>query len=463
MTGGFSKEALSQYQALMSQQLGSNHDFTECVDIFDFRLCQRPSGTFYGTAGQCRLGVEVKRDDVINEIKSLRKVTPKQAKALSELSDEDLGRVHRAIKENASIDIESAQRVSSAVKSLAGETEAGGKKKGGDNLQDPVEAEKYAKFYEEGRDQTHRPPHNTSPEEVKAVLAELKDTLDNKEYRAVLSALGGKGSPTREQVEEAGWKNKAERGEAVLKSLIDNEFKDVNGNFLSWRQGLQLDHRLAGSQGGTDKPDNWIWISTATNQTKGSIEAQVKREVSNGTIPASQGAARINQILVTRLKENAAMSAEDVAKAKDAGSAKILETAQKVGALRDNLPLMTPEQRLSQIDSAKGSALKDLMKASTTTADGGGYRPVVSGGDGARTRSSYPSAGASKALMKARWGLPLSSSDLKAIASIVNESTGSSKSNKELLDILLGEKFKPATPLSKGQMDEILANITRQG
>lgn len=463
MTGGFSRDALAEYQRLMSQQLGENHDFTECVDVFDFRLCQRQNGTFYGTAGQCRLGVEVKREDVINEIKSLRgDVSPKQAKMLAALSDEDLGRVHRAVKEN-SLDLEQAKRVSSAVSSLAGETQAGGKKKGGDNLQEPAEAAKYAKFYEEGKDQTHRPPHNTSPEEVKAVLAELKDTLDNKEYRAVLSALGGKGSPTKEQVQEAGWKNKAERGEAVLKSLMDNDFKDVTGNFLSWRQGLQLDHRLAGSQGGSDRPENWIWISTATNQTKGSIEAQVKREVSTGAIPASQGAARINQILIGKLKENAAMTPEQVAQAKDAGSAKILATAQKVAALRDNLPLMTPEQRLAQIDAAKGAALKDLMKASTTTADGGGYRPVVSGGDGARTRSSYPKADAMKSLMKARWGLPLSSGDMKAIASVINESTGSTKSNKELLDILLGEKFKPATPLSKEQMNEILANITRAG
>lgn len=462
MTGGFSEEALSQYQLLMSQQLGVSHDFTECVDVFDFRLCQRQNGTYYGTAGMCRLGVEVKRDDVIKEIKSLRKVNAKQAKALDELSDEDLGRIHRAVKEH-SLDIDQAKRVSSAVGSLAGETQAGGKKKGGDNLQEPAEAEKYAKFYEAGKDLTYKPPHDTSPEEVKAVLAELKDTLDNKEYRAVLSALGGKGSPTKEQVQEAGWTNKAERGEAVLKSLMDNDFKDVNGNFLSWRQGLQLDHRLAGSQGGSDRPDNWIWISTATNQTKGSIEAQVKREVATGKIPASQGAARINEILIGKLKENAAMTPDQVAQAKNAGSAKILETAQKVTALRDNLPLMTPEQRLAQIDSAKGSALKDLMKASTTTADGGGYRPVVSGGDGARTRSSYPSVAASKALMKARWGLPLSGGDMKAIASIINESTGSSKSNKELLDILLGEKFKPATPLSKEQMDEILTNITRQG
>jgi len=244
---------------------------------------------------------------------------------------------------------------------------------------------------------------------------------------------------------------------------MDNDFKDVNGKFLSWRQGLQLDHRLAGSQGGSDKPDNWIWISTATNQTKGSIEAQVKREIATGALPSSRGAARINEILVNKLKENAAMTSDQVAQAKNAGSAKILETAQKVTALKDNLPLMTPEQRLAQINAAKGSALKDLMKASTTTADGGGYRPVVSGGGGARTRSSYPSAAASKALMKARWGLPLSGGDMKAIASIINESTGSSKSNKELLDILLGEKFKPTTPLSKAQMNEILANITRKG
>lgn len=462
MTGGFSKDALAEYQRLMSQQLGENHDFTECVDVFDFRLCQRQNGSYYGTAGQCRLGVEVNRDDVIKEIAKARNVTAAQMEKLRALDDEDLGRVHNAVKHH-NLELESAQRVSSAVKSLAGETESGAKKKGGDNLQLPAEAAKYAKFYESGAHEKHKAPFDTSKEEVKAVLDELKQTLEPKEYTAVMNALGGKGSPPKEMFDAAGWKNKKERGEAVLKSLMDNDFKDVNGSFLSWRQGMQLDHKKAGSHGGGDTPDNWIWISSPTNQVKGSIENTVARRVERGEISMAQAPKIIDQMLIAKLKENAAMSDEDVAAAKNAGSAKVLATAQKIAAMRDNMPLMTHEQRAEIIDKAKGSALKDVMKASTTTADGGGYRPVVTGGGGARVRNDYPKADAMKALAKARWGLPLSPSDLKAIASVINESTGSTKSNKELLDNLLGEKFKPATPLSKEQMNEIMANITREG
>jgi hypothetical protein len=358
-------------------------------------------------------------------------------------------------------DIESAQRVSSAVKSLAGETEAGAKKKGGDNLQDPAEAAKYEAFYAAGKDKTYKAPHNTSPEEIKAVLAELKDSLDPKDYREVIGSLGSKGSPTREQMAQAGWKNKAERGKAVLKSLMDNEFKDVNGNFLSWRQGMQLDHRKAGSVGGTDRPDNWIWISTATNQTKGAIENIVKKEIATGKLKPEDTDKRINEILVKKLRENAKMTPEEVAKAKEAGSMVVVQKAQAARAMRDNLPLMPAAQRASVIDEAKGGALKTLMKASTTTEDGGGYRPVVSGGPGQRTRSSYPSAASIKSLLKARWGIELSSGDLKNIANIINESTGSAKSNNVLLSDLLEKKFKPSVPLTSQQMNEIKGYIDR--
>lgn len=466
MTGGFSKEALAEYQRLMSQQLGASHDFTECVDVFDFRLCQRPNGTFYGTAGQCRLGVEVNRDEVINEIKSIRgDVTPKQAKMLAALSDEDLGRVHRAVKES-SLDLEQAQRVSSAVGSLSGETEAGAKKKGGDNLQDPAEAAKYAKFYEEGRDQDYKPPHNTSPAEVKAVLAELKDTLEPKEYRAVLNALGGKGSPTKEQIEEAGWKSKAERGEAVLKSLMDNDFKDINGTFLSWRQGLQLDHKRAGAVGGGDTADNWIWISTPTNQTKGGVENVVKKEIQMGKLQPQDAQRRISELLVGKLKENAQMTPEAVAEAKKAGSMAVVKKAQAAMAMKDNLPLMTADQRDQLISSAKGGDLKTMMKASTleTNSKGEpfGYRPMTTGGPGLRPRSDYPPTESMRSLLKARWGAVLTSNDLENIAGIVNGSTGAKRSNDEILSELF-KRFAPQTPLTSAQMDEIKSYITREG
>ena len=464
MTGGFNRDSLRMYQRMMERVTGDSHDFTESVDVFDFRLCQRTNGTFYGTAGMCRLGVEVKREDVIAEIKGMRKVTAAQAKKLAALSDEDLGRIHRAVKEGVG-DLESAQRVSSAVSSLAGETEAGSKKKGGDNLQDPAEAEKYAKFYEEGKDKTYKAPHDTSPEEVKAVLAELKDTLPPKEYRSIVKALNGKGSPTSEQFEAAGWNSKDERGEAVLKSLMDNEFKDVNGNFLSWRQGLQLDHRRAGAVGGGDTPDNWIWISSPTNQTKGGVENVVKKEISTGKLKPADADRRINELLIGKLRDNAKMTPEQVAKAKDAGSMAVVEKAQRAQAMKDNLPLMPADQRKALLDSAKGAELKNLMKASTLETDKKGaprgYRPMATGGPGLRTRSDYPSADSMRSLLRARWGVVLTSEDLRNIADIVNGSTGSSRPNKTILSDLLDKKYKPATPLTSAQMRELESFITR--
>ena len=75
---------------------------------------------------------------------------------------------------------------------------------------------------------------------------------DPAQYKDVVRALNSKGSPPKEMKEEAGWKG-SERSEAVLKSLMDNDFKDVLGEKLPWGQGLQLDHRMAGSVGGKDQ------------------------------------------------------------------------------------------------------------------------------------------------------------------------------------------------------------------
>jgi len=462
MTGGFSKEALTEYQRLMSQQLDTNHDFTECVDVFDFRLCQRKNGSFYGTDGQCRIGVEVERKELIDEIKQIRgDVTPKQAKMLAALDDEKLGRIHRAVKES-NLDLDKAQRVSSAVETLAGETKAGGKKEGGANLQDPEHAAKYADFYEAGKDKTHKAPHDTSPEEVKVVLAELKDTLEPKEYRAVLTALGGKGSPSRAQLEEAGWTSTSERGEAVLKSLMDNEFKDVNGNFLSWRQGMQLDHRRAGAVGGGDRPDNWIWISTASNQTKGAIENIVKKEIATGKLNKEDADKRITELLVPKLRKNASMTAEEVAQAKQQGSAKAANNAVQVAAFRDNLPLMRAQQRNEMIDNATVDDLKLMLKGSvnsekTNPATGRkpSYRPVLSGGEGLRTRKDYGSGAQMKSLMRLRWNGEADSNDIKNLGDLLKASTASDKSPKERLEELLGN-FPPVSQPSESTLKAII-------
>ena len=426
-------------------------DTVDNAETLDYTLCQRPDGTYYGTAGVCRKGKETTRDETLNKIKAAsKKPLSKEVQAkLSKLSDDDLGRVATAV-EARGLSVEQGQQVARATAKLKGE-KAGGKKEGGANLQDPGEAKKYADFYKNKKDLDYKAPGNTDPAVVKATLEQLK-AEDPKAYTSTMSALAGKGSPSSAQLEQAGWKSRNERGEAVLKSLMDNDFRDVMGNELSWRQGLQLDHKQAGSTGGSDRPSNWIWISTATNQAKGGLEAAAARR--GGTGPEKED--YIRRGLIGKLNDNAKMSAQDVAAAKNRGSARASAKLERVQAMRDNLPLMTPAQRGQRINDAGGDELKAMLQGSVAqgknpaTGRATSYRPVLSGGDGGRVRKAYATVPQMKSLMRMRWGEELSDNDLTNIGGILRSSTGSTKSPKDKLDELLGN-FPPSTGLTAAQ------------
>ncbi len=372
---------------------------------------------------------------------------------LDKLSDEQISRVSQAVKKDG-LSAEQAQQVARGVEKL--KEQAGGKKEGGANLQDPGEAKKYSEFYAQKKDLTYKAPMNTDSKVVKATLERLKEE-DSEAYKSTISALNGKGSPTKEQIAEAGWKSSSERGEAVLKSLMDNDFRDVMGQELSWRQGLQLDHKQAGSTGGTDTPNNWIWISTATNQAKGGMEAAARKR---GGSPAEKE-DYIRQGLIGKLNKNSAMSKEDVAKAKGAGSAKAQAKAQQAAALRDNLPLMTPAQRSARINDAGGKEMESVLKASVATGKNPetgrktSYRPVLSGGNGERVRKAYGTVPQMKAIARMRWDEKLSNDDLKNIGGVLKASTGSTKSRSDLLNEMLGN-FPRTSGLTAAERIEIL-------
>jgi len=373
---------------------------------------------------------------------------------LESLTDEQLSRVNNLVKEKG-LTTSDAQRASSTVEKL--KEKAGGKKEGGANLQDPVAAGKYADFYEAKKDLTYKAPFDTDPKVAKATLEQLKDE-DSAAYTKTMSALSGKGSPSQEQLAKAGWESRQERGEAVLKSLMDNDFKDINGEEASWRQGLQLDHKRAGSTGGSDRPDNWIWISTASNQAKGGMEAAAQKRGLKG----QEAEDFIRNGLVEKLRANQRMSAEQVAQKKGAGASKAVEKKKMEQAMRDNLPLMTSAQRASRINDAGGDEIKTMLKASVgegknpVTGRATSYRPVLTGGGAERVRKAYGTVPEMKSLMRMRWDQDLSSTDLRNIGGMLKKSTGSKKSQGDKLDELLGN-FPRTTGLTAAERIEILA------
>ena len=408
---------------------------------WDFTVCQRPAGDTYGIAEgkQCRKGKEIDPNSKDPAERLLAKLTLK--------AEEKLGR---------GLIADEVSTAKAAISRLLSE-KAGGKKESGANLQDPGQAAEYADFYQNNKDLSYKAPKNISPEVVRDTLQSLKDEMSGPEYVKFKSALEGKGSPTKKQRAEAGWSGD-ERSVAVLKSLMDNDFKDVHGNDLSWRQGLQLDHRQAGSTGGKDTPDNWIWISAATNQTKGGLEAAA-RKMKNASPEEKE--EFIRQGLIKKLRDNASMSKAEYAKAKGAGAAKDAAKKEFERAMRDNLPLMDKKSRSDKIASAPNKELEAMMKASVpegknpVTNRARSNRPILSGGNGERVRKAKGSGPEMRAILKARWGDKLEDSDLKALGGVLKKSTGSTKSNKEKLDELFGN-FPPAIQLPPAQVRAII-------
>lgn len=396
--GGFDNMPKAKQQRL-AKEGGQSERRSRCEDavnnseILDYARCQRTDGSYYGTSGVCRKGTPV--------------------------SDAEEAQIQAALKELKAY-------------------KSGYQKTGGDNLQDPKEAAKYADFYTKDKDLTYKAPKETRPEVVKEVLSRLKED-DPAQYKAVMRSLNSKGSPEKTMKAEAGWKG-SERGEAVLKSLMDNEFKDVLGNPAPWGQGLQLDHRTAGSVGGKDLPSNWIWISTASNQTKGGYEAAAKKIKGTG----AEKEAFIKKSLIEGLKANAKMTPAQVAEVKARGAAAVVAKSEGAARARKVLPTMTPAQRNELISKATGPQMKELLKASVAegknpaTGRATSYRPVLSGGNGARVRKDYGTVPQMKALAKMRWGDKLTQSDLSNIGGIIKASTGSTKSRSDRLEELLG-------------------------
>lgn len=400
--------------------------------------------SFISSAKECRLDAG-QRKKLIDSIGA----SGETRKKLEGLDDKQLSRVAEGVKNK--LTAEQAVRASATVDTLSA-TVSGKRQAAGVTLQDPGEAEKYAKFYEAGGDKTYKPPHNTSEAEVNFVIDRMKA---EKTWGKVSGKLDGKGTPEAGMRAEAwGDQPKDARAKAVLKSLMDNDFKDVNGAFLPWSTGMQLDHRLAGSMGGKDTPDNWIWVSTATNQTKGNIEAGVRAKGLKGQAAEDY----VNTQLLKKLRENAAMSADEVARIKGAGNAAAAEKAQRRQALKENMPLMTQKQIGDMLATAKMGEMKDMMQASVQGSAGAAW--VKKGGS--RGQTAYPTVGQAKALVRMRWGFDLEQSDLKSIGEAIASSKNDSRPRSEILKDVEA-RFGPTSGLTAAQRVAILEAAGGEG
>lgn len=324
----------------------------------------------------------------------------------------------------------------------------GGKKQPGDDLQSPEAASWYSEFYRSGGDKAHTPEKDVPIELVETFLAELKESLPSKEYQSLYRALDTKGSPTKETREAAKWGKGKPRAVAVLKSLMDNGFRDVRGDFLSWRSGMQLDHKVASTLGGTDTPDNWIWVSAPTNQVKGSAE----RLASSRGLEGEEAEKLVREQLTSALDKNAQMSSEEVQKVKEQGREKTKKKGQQVEAIRDNFKVMTPEQKAEWLEQASTSELRSAMKALN---QGSSYRVIFTG---QRGRKEYPTKPQILSILKASLGVG-SSDDQEMIQQITNAIISSKGIADRGIDERLDSIFKsyPVSPEIRDKVKDLLS------
>jgi len=370
MLGGFSADSLRDYQSEMSRWLG-DWDFTECVDTFDFRLCQRDDGSYYGTAGTCRKGKEATRDSIVNQLKKKIVMTPNQEAQIRELGDESLVRLVRKIGESQGKQPKKTKHA---------------------GLMPPDEAAKYAEFFESGK----------SAKPIRDVpLDSIRKLVD----ASAISKAASKGEPREGTLKEHGWASRAERGEAVLKFIIDHDSRDVTGVHRDWKGELQLDHKIPLSMGGKDEPSNWQLLSIPANQRKGDVERSISASLRGSD--QKQTEAVLNASLSKAFRDNARMSNDEVKRLHIEGESNAARKQREVKAYKAELPILPREERASLLTTAKGEELKLLYKASTR----GGYRLRTGKGG----RGDYPTVGAQRALLKLRWGEKLSPADVSAL------------------------------------------------
>ena len=415
--------------------------FSELSDSFEFAVKGRGKGkacgdSYISAAYECRLDAG-ERKKLIGELG----VKGEMRKKIELLNDEQLSRVVEA-KRKKGFSAEQGLAASRAIDTLAG-TATGSRKIGGDNLQDPAAAAKMAEFYANGKDKTYKAPYDYPPEIVEFVVERMKSEGT---WTDAYKKLSIKGSPEASVKKEA-WGDQPSdaRAKAVLKSLMDNDFKDVLGNELAWTSAMQLDHRLAGSMGGKDTPDNWIWISAPTNQVKGDIEKNIKTK----KLVGEEAERFLKESLLVKLEKNASMSADEVAKIKQQGRAYATEKVQRREALRVNLPAMAPDQVLRRIEEYTKPGLEDMLQASVKTGGPAFLKKSVRG------QGDYPTVPQARAMLKMRWGFDLSPSDLRSIGQAIASSVYDTRPKAEILQLII-DRFGPTTGLTPAQRNAIL-------
>ncbi len=329
-------------------------DEAKYSETLDFAtLCQRKEdGSYYGTAGQCRKGVEVNRSDVIKEIESKTKGINAQTKAkLESLTNDEIGKVMTALnqKQDGTKAIESQEeatreRLAKKVKETAGEdaksikqrvdalreferengeegltrlseglstvirqgepqykystTETGEEIK---ILQDSSAQSKLAAGYKDpstmqkGGENAMIKFKDVSDSEVDAAWALMPNKVKASFDRAGKLPGSDKWSGKDAEGKDTHGQGGPERSKMLLKRWLEQDGKDGYTGLPLTLNNADLEHVIPFAKGGktgSETPDNWLWTSASVNRKKGDNDMDTYLSKVNKTTPEKSQAVR---------------------------------------------------------------------------------------------------------------------------------------------------------------------------
>jgi len=288
---------------------------TTFSEEFDFMLCQRPDGSYYGTAGVCRKGVQTTREEAVKAIESStgKPLSAAQKEALSKLSDSDLAKVQglisdkesfvrKAAKDDELSDAEVAKRVK-ALNDFEKKYGAEGMERLGESMasmsqagsedyrykKTPREEEIKAIQDDKGRaDKLIKGFDNAASLQKGGENAVIKFRNVSDEEVDLAWSLSSKG--TQNSFKSAGtvpnkdaWKgldkegnntygsNSVDRGKMLMKRWMEQGGVDGYSGRPLTLNNADLEHIVPFSKAGRDaeQPSNWLWISRGLNTSKG--------------------------------------------------------------------------------------------------------------------------------------------------------------------------------------------------
>lgn len=236
-------------------------------DLWDFMLCKRDDGTIYGTAGQCRKGVETqaKREEVLEDLKKRGAKVEEVGPLLQNLTDVELANV---AKNAAELIGQSRGRKVGAMDWETIENLDKNRDRLLEGFEDPSKLTGNLRKVSDGEANAF---YSLLPTNIKNNLKKA-GSLNNDQY---LQEDGSHGPPNE-------W-----RARQLAKRWLEQDGKDLYTGLPLRLADADMEHIIPHKTGGnrSESLDNFGWVNYSTNSRKAnkSMEDFLGKEVDKGS------------------------------------------------------------------------------------------------------------------------------------------------------------------------------------